>query len=122
MLSGPRLDPFSARLHAIHQKRRTLNPQPQPPPHEEHDAQGLEVDNDDVAQAVGVRADADEPALDLEPVKAVDTGCAECGGMGKKSDSVEELRNEVTAIKARLAELEMKMAALATNSDEPVYR
>ena len=113
MLAGPRLDPFSARLHAIHQKRRTLNPTP-------HEAQGLEEEV--VEEAVGERADADEPALDLEPVKAVDTGCAECGGMGKKSDPVEELRNEVTAIKARLAELEMKMAALATDSDEPVYR
>lgn len=110
MLSGPRLDPFSARLHAIHQKRRAANP---PLAHEEHDAQGLEVDNNDDAQAVGVRADAcDEPALDLAPVKAVDTGCADCGGMGKKSDPVEELRNEMTAIKARLAELEEAVAAL----------
>jgi hypothetical protein len=32
--------------------------------------------------------------------------------MGKKSDPVEELRNEVTAIKARLAELEEAVAAL----------
>lgn len=111
MLSGPRLDPFSARLHAIHQKRRALNPQPQPQyqAHEEHDAQGFE----DETQAVGERADTDEPALDLEPVEAVDTGCAECGGMGnKKSDPVEELRTEMTAIKERLAELEEAVAAL----------
>jgi len=109
MLAGPRLDPFSARLHAIHQKNRA----PNPTPHEERDAQGLGAnDDDDVAQAVGERADADEPALDLEPVRAVDTGCADCGGMGKKSDPVEELRNEVTAIKARLAELEEAVAAL----------
>jgi len=113
MLSGPRLDPFSARLHAIHQKRRALNPQPQPLPHEEHDAQGLGDDDNDV-QPVGERADTDEPALDLEHVeRAVDTGCAECGGMGnKKSDPVQELRTEIAAIKARLAELEEAVAAL----------
>lgn len=110
MLSGPRLDPFSARLHAIHQKRRTLNPQPQHAPHEEHDAQGLDTH----AEAeLGERANTNEPTLDLEPVEAVDTGCAECGGMGnKKSDPVQELRTEMTAIKARLAELEEAVAAL----------
>lgn len=108
MLSGPRLDPFSARLHAIHQKRRTLNPQPQHPPHEEHDAQGFEDEAD-----LGERADTDEPALDLEPVEAVDTGCAECGGMGnKKSDPVQELRTEIAAIKQRLAELEATVDAV----------
>ena len=105
MLAGPRLDAFSARLHAIHQKGRTLNPSP----HQEHDAQGLD---EDAEAELGERADADEPALDLEPVRAVDTGCADCGGMGKKSDPVDELRNEVTAIKARLAELEEAVAAL----------
>ena len=109
MLAGPRLDPFTARLHAIHQKRRTLNPQQ---PHEEHDAQGVLEEEKDAQAVVGERADADEPALDLAPVEAVDTGCADCGGMGKKSDPVGELRNEVTAIKARLAELETAVAAL----------
>jgi hypothetical protein len=98
MLSGPRLDPFSARLHAIHQKGRTFNP----PPHEEHDAQGLGDEAD-----VGEHAAADEPVLDLAPVEAAGTGCADCGGMGnKKSDPVQELRTEIAAIKQRLAELE----------------
>lgn len=115
MLAGPRLDAFSARLHAIHQKGRTFNP----PPHEEHDAQGL----DDEAEAeLGERADTDEPALDLEPVEAVDTGCAECGGMGQKSSPVEELRQELAALKARMIELEQRMADMEEEKDEPVYR
>lgn len=106
MLAGPRLDPFSARLHAIHQKNRTFNP----PPREEQDAQGLQEEA--VEDVVGGRADTDEPALDLEPVPVVDTGCAECGGMKGESDPVQELRDEVVAIKARLAELETAVAAL----------
>lgn len=114
MLAGPRLDPFSARLHAIHQKRRTVNP----PPHEEHDAQGL----DDEAEAeLGERADTDEPALDLEPVEAVDTGCAECGGMEKKYSPWEELRQEFARMKARIIELEDRINDLE-EKDDPVYR
>ena len=106
MLAGPRLDAFSARLHAIHQKGRTFNA----PPHEEHDAQGLD---EDAEAELGERADTDEPALDLEPVEAVDTGCAECGGMGnKKSDPVQEVRMEIAAIKQRLAELEATVDAV----------
>ena len=118
MLSGPRLDPFSARLHAIHQKRRTLNPQP---PHEEHDAQGF-----DAEEEVGERADANEPALDLAPVKAVDTGCDDCG-MGSdfaapvNADPMIRMSEEIAAMKARIAALEARIADLE-DGDAVVYR
>ena len=115
MLSRPRLDPFSARLHAIHQKRRAANPPP--PPHEEHDAQGL-----DVAQEVGECVDAcHEPVLDLEPVNgAVSTGCAECGGVGA-NNPVDELRQEIAAMKERIAVLEARVADLE-DGDQVMYR
>ena len=83
MLSGPRLDPFSARLHAIHQKGRTFNP----PPHEEHEAQGVLGEEADT-QEIGECAAADEPTLDLAPVEVVDTGCADCGGVNASSSPV----------------------------------
>ena len=116
MLSGPRLDPFSARLHAIHQKGRTFNPSP----HEEHDAQGALGEGAD-AQEIGECAAADEPTLDLAPVEAVDTGCADCGGMDASSSTVAELRQEVTEMKARIAALEARIADLE-DGDKVVYR
>lgn len=116
MLAGPRLDPFSARLHAIHQKGRTSNP----PPHEEHDAQGF----DDEAE-LGEHADAAEPALDLAPVEAVDTGCADCGGMGASSpvnaDPMIRMSEEIAAMKARIAALEGRIKELE-DGDTAVYR
>jgi len=116
MLSGPRLDPFSARLHAIHQKGRTHNPLP----HEEHDAQGVLGEEEDT-QAVGECAGVgEEPVLDLAPVEAVDTGCADCGGMGASSP-VAELRQEVSEMKARMAALEARIADLE-DEGKVVYR
>ena len=115
MRRGAHLDPFSARLLSIHQKPRTFNP----PPHEEHDAQG--VLGEEGTQAVGECAGAgEEPVLDLAPVEAVDTGCADCGGMGASSP-VAELRQEVSEMKARMAALEARIADLE-DEGKVVYR
>ena len=119
MRRGAHLDPFSARLLSIHQKPRTFNP----PPHEEHDAQGvLGGDREEKGtQAVGECAGAgEEPVLDLAPVGAVDTGCADCGGMGASSP-VAELRQELSEMKARMAALEARIADLE-DGDKAVYR
>ena len=119
MRRGAHLDPFSARLLSIHQKPRTFNP----PPHEEHDAQGvLGGDREEKGtQAVGECAGAgEEPVLDLAPVEAVDTGCADCGGMGASSpvnaDPMVRMSDEMAAMKARMAALEARIADL---EDEP---
>ena len=123
MRRGVRLDPFSARLLSIHQKAQTFNP----PPHEEHGAQGvLEVQEVQEVQAVGVLADADEePVLDLASVEAVDTGCDACGGGEAKTNGVvEELRRELAFCKERLAALEEAIEQMEEEKEEnqAVYR
>jgi len=122
MRRGAHLDPFSARLLSIHQKPRTFNP----PPHEEHDAQGVLGEELGETQAVGECAGAgEESVLDLAPVGAVDTGCVDCGGMGASSpvnaDPMVRMSEEVAAMKARMAALEARIADLE-DGDKVVYR
>ena len=93
---GPRLDPFGAAPRHPPKAARPIRSRSMRH-EEEHDRQGLDTH----AEAELGERRTDEPALDLEPVEAVDTGCAECGGMGnKKSDPVQELRTEMAAIGA----------------------
>jgi len=152
MFSGPRLDPFSARLLAIHQKgkrepstgavgdaltdiaKEQVGPEAEHTEAETGQAAHSSPDSNIALLEVEERTPertpehapehAPERNLECDPElggamgahmqwqETVDTGCAECGGMGKKSDPVEELRAEMTAIKARLAELEEAVAAL----------
>ena len=113
MRRGVRLDPLGARLLSIHQKTHTFNP----PPHEEHDAQGALGEELGEAEEVGACAGAgEESVLDLEPEEAVDTGCAECGGMGASSpvnaDPMVRMSEEMAAMKARMVALEARIADL----------
>lgn len=135
MLSGPRLDPFSARLLAIHQKAKRA-----PSSTGAVDDVLAEIANEPVEHTAAepnqaaqsplgptvVHLEVEEhnslggdPAL-AEAMRAhcqaqetVDTGCAECGGKDERaSDPVAELRREVTEIKARLEALEQGLEEL----------
>ena len=136
MLSGPRLDPFSARLLAIHQKGKRapstgavddvlavmaevgaevgaemgaeVHQTAQSPPGSK--IAHLEVDGfdreDDPGVAAALRAH-------VEAQGVVDTGCAACGGKDKReSDPVADLRREMAEVKARLAALEENLESL----------
>jgi len=109
MPAGLRLDAFSARLLAIHQqtKRSTA---------------ASEHTSPVVAAAVAEYvAEADPVAPLTLPSPGLDTGCAECGGKGASSLPVDELRQEIVAMKTRIATLEAKVAQLDADLG-PSYR
>ena len=114
MLSATRLDPFSARLLAIHQqaKRPTAWSKDAGPV-----AAAAVAEYAEEQGVVPVGASCDEaeaePASPLAPARhGVDTGCAECGGKGESSSPVDELRQEIADMKMRIDALEKKLAQL----------
>lgn len=109
MLAGARLDPFSTRLLAIHQQAK------RPATASEHASPVVAAAVAEYAAEAGTGAELAEP-LAL-PASELDTGCAECGGKGATSP-VDELRQEIAAIKEHLAALEDKVAQLDADSGQ----
>jgi len=114
MLPATRLDPFSARLLAIHQQAK------RPTASSEHAGPVAAAAVAEYAEEQGVVpvgsscADPEvAPTAPLAPSRhEIDTGCAECGGKGESSSPVDALRHEIADMKTRIAALEEKVAQL----------
>ncbi len=114
MLPATRLDPFSARLLAIHQQAK------RPTTSSEHAGPVAAAAVAEYAEEQGVVpvgsscAEAEAAmAAPLAPTRhEVDIGCAECGGKDESSNPVDVLRHEIADMKTRIAALEEKVAQL----------
>ena len=126
MLPATRLDPFSARLLAIHQQAK------RPAAASEHAGPVAAAAVAEYAEEQGVvpvgSSCAEAEAASAEPFaptrSEIDTGCAECGGKEGTTSPVDELRHEIADMKTRIAALEEKLAQLDADvgpSFRPVY-
>ena len=121
MLGRPRLDPFSARLLAIHQKSKPASTGAVDDvlteiAKEKAEAEGAEEDpqssaGPEIVDIVGEFGPEDDPEVAaamrvaMETQSQVDTGCAACAGSLPPFSLADALR-EIEALKARVAELE----------------
>tara|TARA_B100000575_G_scaffold272062_1_gene253867 strand:- start:5035 stop:5424 length:390 start_codon:yes stop_codon:yes gene_type:complete len=114
MFPATRLDPFSARILAIHQQTK------RPTGSSEHAgpvaaAAVAEYAEEQRGVPVGSSCTGPEaaPVVPLASTRhEIDTGCAECGGKGESTSPVDELRQEISDMKTRIAALEEKVAQL----------
>ena len=134
MLGRPRLDPFSARLLAIHRKGRPVTTgavddvlteiakEKAAKAQAAEGAEGVEGAEEDPQSSAGPKifdiVDEFDPEDDpefaaamrsaMEAQKQMDTGCAECAESCPTPSLADALR-EIEALKARVAELESRV-------------